>query len=377
MCGVSFFSGNNTKSNTAGLKMRILTFFIESRGGHATGVYTDTMGIVKRPVGSSKYFEEIGDIKLKHIAMSHTRYKTHGLNIEANAHPWHIGNIIGLHNGVISNYNTILQRYGLSSIDYPVDSQAIFHLIDREGEEKLQDLSGAMAIVYTKVNKPDGSPDGRLYVQRRTNPIFVGKCKEGIYGSSIQGSLEAIGCRDIITLDEHVIYCYDKGELVSQVKIEGPKVISYANWNDYTKKPAVASASHPSSTTTSKTWEESWDDDYYYEDYKNRKYPASTTGSTSSTHKPVTTTALALVTPVKKTNKQIIMEDKTLVKFEPYLILTLLQLSNLGLDLQGIYNLTNCSDKTEQLTYLLDNKFMECPDATLAIKSANGTWSTY
>ena len=385
-CGIFGFSGIDTKAyrKTVAMKSRVLAFFNNSRGGHATGIYTPEMGITKRSTDVNKFFEDVGDLKVSTLLIGHTRFSTHGARTEENAHPFQLGgdklgegNIILAHNGVLSNYLTVLQRYGLTSLQYPVDSMAAGLLIAREGEEKLQDLSGAMSLCYTKLTHPDGSPDGRLYLQRRTNPLFVGFCKEGMYFSSLKDSLDSIGCRDIATLEEHTIYVIDKGELVSQTKIEGPKVISYANWNDYTKKPAGTQAPYSSSIPTSRSWDEDAWDDADYESYKNRKYPASTTGPASSTHKPVTTTALSLVTPVKKTNKQIIMEDKTLVKFEPYLILTLIQLANLGLDLQGIYALTNCADKTEQLTYLLDNKFMECPDATLAIKSANGTWSTY
>ena len=64
-------------------------------------------------------------------AIGHTRFGTHGEknDIEC-AHPFHIGGIVGCHNGVLSNHTELNKKYGR---DFKVDSQ---HLIAHLAEER-------------------------------------------------------------------------------------------------------------------------------------------------------------------------------------------------------------------------------------------------
>ncbi len=78
-------------------------------------------------------------------ALVHTRQATTGAVTIPNAHPFEIGDILGVHNGVVYNHDELIKKYDRK---YEVDSQHIFSHIS-EGLP-LNDITAYGAIVYAR-----------------------------------------------------------------------------------------------------------------------------------------------------------------------------------------------------------------------------------
>jgi glucosamine--fructose-6-phosphate aminotransferase (isomerizing) len=114
--------------------------------------------------------------------IAHTRWATHGVPTERNAHP-HICNqrIAVVHNGIIENYTELKQRQEAlgfsftSDTDTEVVAHQIVHYLDT-GCDLLEavsrttaDLEGAYALGVIQVDEPD-----RLVAARHGSPLVIG-----------------------------------------------------------------------------------------------------------------------------------------------------------------------------------------------------------
>jgi len=114
--------------------------------------------------------------------IAHTRWATHGIPSEANAHP-HISSekIAVVHNGIIENHNELRER--LKSLGYvfasETDTEVICHLVDHElsnsqslleaVRKTVAQLEGAYGTVVIDKNDPE-----RLVVARSGSPLVIG-----------------------------------------------------------------------------------------------------------------------------------------------------------------------------------------------------------
>ncbi|MEX1191103.1 MAG: glutamine--fructose-6-phosphate transaminase (isomerizing) [Brumimicrobium sp.] len=123
------------------------------------------------------------------IGIGHTRWATHGLPNDVNAHPHLSGNenIALIHNGIIENYDTL--KEGLLARGHvfksETDTEVLVHLIeDIQSHEKvstaeavrlaLNNVIGAYAIVVMSKDNPN-----QLIAARKSSPLVVGIGKEG------------------------------------------------------------------------------------------------------------------------------------------------------------------------------------------------------
>ena len=127
-----------------------------------------------------------------HIGIAHTRWATHGVPDEANAHPHISGDrVVIVHNGIIENYKTLKAQQLKSGFTFEseTDTEVIAHQIMlhlRSEGDLLQavslacrDLKGAYALAVLDSEDPT-----RLIAARKGSPLVLGIGEDGNYVSS-------------------------------------------------------------------------------------------------------------------------------------------------------------------------------------------------
>jgi glucosamine--fructose-6-phosphate aminotransferase (isomerizing) len=128
--------------------------------------------------------------------IAHTRWATHGVPSERNAHPHVSGSIAVVHNGIIENYESL--RRDLSAQGYiftsDTDTESIAHLLEStlKSEPDLfkavqitcRQLVGAYAIAAIDYNQP-----GKVVVAREGSPLLLGVSETGNYAASDASAL--------------------------------------------------------------------------------------------------------------------------------------------------------------------------------------------
>ena len=83
------------------------------------------------------------------IVMGHVRLATHGSVKVHNAHPFNVGDVTGVHNGIIHNYNKVARQLGKTIPE--VDSQVLFQSLNRiEMSKAFEAIDGDFAITWVK-----------------------------------------------------------------------------------------------------------------------------------------------------------------------------------------------------------------------------------
>lgn len=157
---------------------------LEYRGYDSAGiaVINDHQLFRERSLGKVVALEEkVAAANLKGtIGISHTRWATHGVPHERNAHPHVSGTFAVVHNGIIENYQEIktelLSQYEFTS---ETDTEVIAHLIHsyrassatllETVQKVLAKLEGAFSIAVIDANNPD-----ELIVARKGTPLVIG-----------------------------------------------------------------------------------------------------------------------------------------------------------------------------------------------------------
>ena len=190
MCGIVFVHGyiGLTERKAFNMLLKLDTV----RGSHSTGILSvDTQlktEVVKAKGTPWDLFKTddfdkweknhfgIGD-PMCTLLLGHNRYATTGKINKKNAHPFHEGNFIGVHNGTLTDQSLLID-----SDKYAVDSQNIYHHMDKLGEvDAIENLDGAFTLAW--VNKKDNSFN---LVRNKKRPMHYAISKDGrtVFGAS-------------------------------------------------------------------------------------------------------------------------------------------------------------------------------------------------
>ena len=153
------------------------------RGYDSAGLATLDNGriVQRRAIGKIDNLERL--IKKKPVSgslgIAHTRWATHGIPNEANAHPHSTGEVAIVHNGIIENYKDLIKKLDNKvKLKSQTDSEVIAHLItyylhagyDEYGATRktLEELKGAFAlgILFNNTNK--------ILAFKKGSPLAVG-----------------------------------------------------------------------------------------------------------------------------------------------------------------------------------------------------------
>jgi len=218
---------------------------LEYRGYDSSGVAYVENGelIIRKAVGRIAALEEKLGKENKNkipIGIAHTRWATHGIPSDVNAHP-HIdcsGKLAVVHNGIIENHTELkarLQRKG-HVFKSDTDTEVIAHLIEEHFNgslldavrHALVDLEGAYAIAVVHVDVPD-----RIVAARKGSPLVVGANGDGAYlASDVTPLLHYI--RDVYFIEDGDVALLSAGE-VKIFRTDGTRVsrpLTHINWTE-------------------------------------------------------------------------------------------------------------------------------------------------
>lgn len=222
MCGIVGYWGNKNSVPIliAGLKR------LEYRGYDSAGIAVldnNNLNYLKRS-GKVKVLEDAidGTVIKGNIGIAHTRWATHGIPNDINAHPQmdESESIALIHNGIIENHSTlreVLINEGVkfkSDTDTEVVVQLISSIYNHNGftlEEAvrmaLQKVVGAYGIVLISKDEPD-----KLIAARFGSPLVVG-IGEGEYFIASDAAPIIEYTRKVMYLDEGEMAIISDGEI--------------------------------------------------------------------------------------------------------------------------------------------------------------------
>lgn len=157
---------------------------LEYRGYDSAGIaiYQDGEIAVQKKKGRlAGLIQSLGGLPVSSLGIGHTRWATHGVPSDENAHPHTdcTGNIALVHNGIIENYAVLkdeLISEGHKFIS-ETDTEVIIHLIEKNYDGSLESavrktlasLRGSFAIAVISRDEPD-----KVIAAKKDSPLIVG-----------------------------------------------------------------------------------------------------------------------------------------------------------------------------------------------------------
>lgn len=179
MCGIVGYTGNREAQDIliGGLRR------LEYRGYDSAGIVTlDTSSAsLLRSKGKVGELDVLVTANERHdmIGIGHTRWATHGIPAENNAHPHKAGDIYLVHNGIIENYKDLKSHLSGHQFVSETDSEVLAALIesfydehttlDQAVVQALQLVEGTYGIAVVSVREAD-----TIIVARKGSPLIIG-----------------------------------------------------------------------------------------------------------------------------------------------------------------------------------------------------------
>ena len=130
------------------------------------------------------------------IGIAHTRWATHGVPCERNAHPHISAGLAVVHNGIIENHEALRARLKAEGYEFTseTDTEVVAHLVASElkktsdffsaARAAIAQLQGAYALAIVREAEP-----GRVIVAREGSPLLLGLGENGNYAASDASAL--------------------------------------------------------------------------------------------------------------------------------------------------------------------------------------------
>lgn len=238
MCGIVAYIGKKEAYPIIlkGLKR------LEYRGYDSAGIALinqDKLNVFKK-AGKVSNLEEfmLHQDHAGNSGIGHTRWATHGLPTDTNAHP-HVsmdGSIALIHNGIIENYDSLKQELARQGYLFKseTDTEVLVHLVDFISKKEnvwfgealrlaLLNVVGAYAIVAISKNFPN-----QMVAARKSSPLVVGIGASGDF-------YLASDATPIVEYTKQVVYLED--EEIAVIKL-GEELKIY-NISDQEKTPYI------------------------------------------------------------------------------------------------------------------------------------------
>lgn len=237
MCGIAGYIGGGSAKDFLISALKRL----EYRGYDSAGIAVLEKGADVRcvkKVGKIRNLEE--ELKLQEwkegLGIGHTRWATHGVPSEENAHPHYdcVDNVYLVHNGIIENYKELKEKLATEGHAFRsnTDTEVAAHLVEKyfTGNledavlNALQDIEGAYALAVISKDDPD-----KIVVAKKSSPLVLGFGEGETFVASDPSALAGY--------TDRVIYL-DDGEL-GIITRDDYRIISIEDSLEIDKSPRV------------------------------------------------------------------------------------------------------------------------------------------
>ena len=164
------------------------------------------------------------------VGIGHTRWATHGLPNDVNAHPHFSGDgeIVLVHNGIIENYDVIKKELLKRGHEFKTetDTEVLVHLIEEIKNKSqvsleeavrmaLNEVHGAYAIVVLSTHEPN-----KIIAAKKSSPLVIGMGEDEYYLAS--------DATPIVEYTKNVVYLEDE-QIAIIDRNNGLRIISISN----------------------------------------------------------------------------------------------------------------------------------------------------
>lgn len=168
------------------------------------------------------------------IGIAHTRWATHGVPSEVNAHP-HVsqsGNLTLVHNGIIENYATLREQLKKHGYEFKseTDTEVLVQLIEYVMEKNAVDLPTAVRVALGKVYGAyaiaviDSRNPNVLVAARKSSPLAVGVVADNSeFFLASDASPIAEYTNHIVYLKDEEVAVIERGEQLRVYNLSGEK----------------------------------------------------------------------------------------------------------------------------------------------------------
>ncbi len=230
MCGIVGYIGNK---KAYPILIKGLSR-LEYRGYDSAGIAllnNGELNVYKKQGKVQDLIDFVGDFSTEgNIGIGHTRWATHGLPNDINAHPHSAGNgeIALVHNGIIENYAILKEELIKRGHQFKseTDTEVLVHLIEDIQQNSdvtleeavriaLNEVVGAYAIVVTSTKEPN-----KLICAKKSSPLVIGLGENEYYIAS--------DATPIVEYTKNVVYLEDE-QIAIIDKNHGFRIISISN----------------------------------------------------------------------------------------------------------------------------------------------------